>query len=80
MTTDLERENRFLRDENKRLQMKLVALKMLLSHERPVCAEKLTDLLIKCEDCKGEAERTIAAVVPVTMNEKRYVQSMASTA
>lgn len=52
--TELERENRFLRDENKRMTMKLVAMKMLLSHERPVCTEKLTELLTKCEDCKEQ--------------------------
>lgn len=52
MTTDVEHENRYLRDENKRMTMKLVALKMLLNHERPVCAEKITELLTKCEDCK----------------------------
>jgi hypothetical protein len=41
---------------NKRMTMKLVALKMLLNHERPMCAEKITELLTKCEDCKGEIE------------------------
>ena len=51
-----EREIKYLREENKRMAMKLVALKMLLNHERPVCAEKITELLTKCEDCKGEIE------------------------
>jgi len=52
----LARDNVFLREENKRLHMKLMALKILLNYERPVCAEKLTEVLAKCEDCKGEAE------------------------
>jgi len=52
MIDPLEQEIKYLRDENKRMTMKLVALKMLLNHERPVCAEKITELLTKCEDCK----------------------------
>lgn len=50
--TQIERDNRFLQEENRRLQMKLSALKTLLMYEHPICAEKLSDLLAQCEGCK----------------------------
>lgn len=54
--TELERDNQLLREENKRLQMKLIAIQTLLRYERPVCADKLMEALLKCEDCKGDIQ------------------------
>jgi hypothetical protein len=51
---DLATENRLLREENKQLRMKLSAIKVMLLHEQPLCADKLRTALTQCKGCKGE--------------------------
>lgn len=50
----LENENRFLRDENKTLTMRLSAVKVIVNMINPVCTQKLEELMNTCSNCKGE--------------------------
>jgi len=47
----LKRENDVLRQENKDMRMRLVAVRTLVTHLQPACSKKLEELLRDCEGC-----------------------------
>lgn len=44
----LEREIRFLKEENKQLNMKLAAIKTITLYQEPLCADRVRKALQEC--------------------------------
>ena len=55
---NLEQRVKELEAENKDLQMRLSAIKVIVTKINPVCSEKLQKLLEACEGCQGGNEHT----------------------
>lgn len=49
-----QEEIRFLREQNKDLNMRLSAIKVITNKIHPVCSQRLQELLEECEGCKVE--------------------------
>lgn len=49
----LEREIRFLKEENKQLNMRLATIKTITLYQEPLCADRVRKALQECGGCSS---------------------------